>query len=148
MFELWNAGKRRGGMDRAGRTHVGLVCAIATLAMLAMPGCIQSDAADALALAPNAVLEIAVVRVDPARRAELPAIQAAVRREISAWPGFVAWRSFVSTSEPDLIADVLIWESARDAEATAELARKSAACQAYFALMRKEVLFHHFKELL
>lgn len=34
------------------------------------------------------------------------------------------------------------------AEATAELVKKSAACQAHFAPMRKEALFHHFKELL
>lgn len=145
MFELWRIGRKWGRMHPLVRPLVGLVFAVAALAV---PACNRGDAADALDLAPNAVLEIAVVRVDPARRAELPAIQAAVRKEISTWPGFVAWRSFASTSEPDLIADVLIWESAPDAEATNELVKKSAACQAYFALMRKEVLFHYFKELL
>lgn len=120
------------------------------MAALVLPGlsaCSPEGAATGLKLPDGAVLEVAVVRIDPARRAEIPALQAAVRGEISKWPGFLHWTSYESTDEPDLVVDLVAWRSQADAAATMELAKNSAVCQKYFTVMKKEVLFHHFREL-
>ncbi|MBX7059791.1 MAG: hypothetical protein K1X75_17135 [Leptospirales bacterium] len=98
-------------------------------------------------LAPGAVMEIAVVGIDPQRRADLPGLQAAVRQEISSWPGFVSWQSFEASDDPNVVMDLLVWRSQAEAEAASQLAQNSEVCKKYFAAIRSNLLFRHFRPL-
>lgn len=90
----------------------------------------------------DTVYEIAVCKLKPgsnAANARQKAMQA-----ISLYPGFIGWRALTAKDDPDMIADIVEWQSMDDARAAGEMVAKEASFADYMGAIGEVSLMKHF----
>lgn len=90
----------------------------------------------------DTVFEIAVCKLKPGSDAA-DARQRAMRA-ISLYPGFIGWRALTAKDDPDMVADIVEWQSMDDARAAGEMVMKDADFADYMGAIGEVSLMKHF----